>query len=99
MRTATESLVGVTDVSRHTSKFIDRAESGERLVILRNNKPAAIIIDVETANRLHKIEEMEEDLRLLVASLVRMTTDSGRRFELEEVAAEFGIDLDSDEME
>lgn len=99
MRTATESLVGVTEVSRNPSRVIDRAEAGERLVILRNNKPAAIIIDVATADRLNKIEDLEEDLRLFAASLVRMATDSGRRFELEEIASELGIDLDSSEME
>jgi antitoxin (DNA-binding transcriptional repressor) of toxin-antitoxin stability system len=79
--------------------MLQRAENGERIVILRNNKPTAIIIDVNTADRIARIEELEEDMKLLVASMVRLATDSGRRYDLDEIAAEFGIELDSDEME
>lgn len=99
MRTATESLIGVTDFSRSPSSALQRAEKGERIVILRNNKPSAIIIDVKTAERISRLEELEEDMKLLAASMVRIATDSGRRYELDDVAAELGIDIDSSEME
>jgi prevent-host-death family protein len=99
MRTTTESLVGASEFGRSPGKMLQRAENGERIVILRNNKPTAIIIDVNTADRIARIEELEEDMKLLVASMVRLATDSGRRYDLDEIAAEFGIELDSDEME
>jgi len=86
-------------VSQNASRVIARAEAGERLVIMRNTKPTAIIVDMETADRMSKIEEIEEDLKLLTASLVRMATDNGRRYDLDDIAAELGINLDSDEME
>ena len=37
---------------------------------------------------------MEDDLKLMAASLVRLATDDGTRHALSDVAAEFGIDLD-----
>jgi prevent-host-death family protein len=92
MHTTTESLIGATDFGRSPASVLQRAENGERIVILRNNKPTAIIIDVETGERVAKIEELEEDLRLLVASMVRMATDNGNRYELDAVLAELAID-------
>lgn len=99
METTTESLIGATDFARSPAKMLQRAENGERIVILRNNKPTAIIVDVKTAERVSRIEQIEEDMKLLVASMVRIATDDGRRYELDDIAAEFGIDLDSSEME
>jgi len=99
MLTDTRNLVSVSEVSQNASRVIARAEAGERLVIMRNTKPTAIIVDMETADRMSKIEEIEEDLKLLTASLVRMATDNGRRYDLDDIAAELGINLDSDEME
>ena len=92
MRTNTESLIGASDFARSPAKILARAENGERIVILRNNQPTAIIIDVETANRVSHIEEVENDLKLLVLAMVRSATDSGLRHDLDDVAAELGID-------
>jgi hypothetical protein len=39
-----------------------------------------------------KLEELEEDLRLLSIAVARTMTDNGRRYSLEEVEAELGID-------
>lgn len=99
MDTTTESLIGATDFGRSPAKMLQRAENGERIVILRNNKPTAIIIDVATAERVARIELIEEDMKLLAASMVRLATDNGNRYELDDVIAELGIDLDASEME
>ncbi len=40
-------------------------------------------------------EELESDLPLLTVALVRTMADSGRRYSLDDVAAELGVDLDS----
>ncbi|MEP6842808.1 MAG: type II toxin-antitoxin system prevent-host-death family antitoxin [Pseudolysinimonas sp.] len=99
MKTTTESLIGATDFGRSPAKLLQRAENGERIVILRNNKPTAIIIDVRTAERIARIEEIEEDMRLLVASMVRIATDNGTRYELDATLAELGIDIGANESE
>lgn len=94
MRTDTRNLVSVTEFSRYASRFISSAASGTTHVILKDNKPTAAVIDMESAERLAHIDELEDDLKLMTASLVRLVTDDGRRHSLEDVAAEFGIDLD-----
>jgi antitoxin (DNA-binding transcriptional repressor) of toxin-antitoxin stability system len=99
MQTTTDSLIGATDFARSPAKMLQRAENGERIVILRNNKPTAIIIDVQTAERIARIEELEENMKLLVATMARMATDSGKRYELDATLAELGIDLDPSETE
>ena len=48
-------------------------------------------------DRLDRIDELEEDLLLWGIALVRTITDSGARHSLEDVAAEFGVDLDDGE--
>lgn len=91
---ALQNLVSVTEVKNHTTAYIDRAREGETLIVLKNNKPQAAIVDVQRAERLGNLEELEEDLRLMAATLVRMATDSGVRHDLDDVIAELGIDLD-----
>lgn len=94
MRTDTKNLVSVTDFSRNTSRIINSAAEGTLHVILTNNRPTAAVIDMESAERLAHLDELEDDLKLMAASLVRLVTDNGTRHTLDDVAAEFGIDLD-----
>jgi hypothetical protein len=49
--------------------------------------------------RLQRVEELEEDMRLLALAWARMLTDSGERLTTEPVAAEFGIDPSEDDEE
>lgn len=42
-------------------------------------------------------DQEKEDQELLRVAMTRVTADSGQRFSFEDVAAEFGIDLDSQE--
>lgn len=99
MHTSTDHLVGVSELARNTSTVVNRASNGERLVILKNNVPAAIIMDVASAKRAEQLEELEEDFRLLAASLIRITTDTGARHDLDDVISELGIELGPDETE
>ncbi|MDJ1115442.1 type II toxin-antitoxin system Phd/YefM family antitoxin [Microbacterium dauci] len=91
---ALENLVSVTEVKKNTTTYIDRAREGETLVVLKNNKPQAAIVGVERMERLDHLEELEEDLRLFAATLVRMAADSGVRHSLDDVISDLGIELD-----
>lgn len=93
MRTDTQNLLSVSDLSSNVSKVVTSASLGTTHVILKNNKPTAAVIDMESAERLAHIDEIEEDLKLLTVALVRMASDTGVRHSLDDVAAEFGIDL------
>lgn len=93
MQTDTRNLVPVSDVSRNASRVIANAAAGQWQVILKNNKPLAAVVDIESADRLNRIDELEEDMKLLTASLVRMATDNGIRHDLDDVLSELGIDV------
>lgn len=100
MRTDTEDLISISEASsRGISSLVTRVREGRRLVLLRNNKPAAVIADIESMDRLQRVEEIEDDLRLLSIAWVRTLTDRGGRHDLEDVAAEFGVDLDDEDDE
>lgn len=89
----TRNLVSVTELSNNASAFIARAARGESLVVLKNNRPQAAIVSMEMADRVSHIDEIESDIRLLTATLVRLATDNGVRHDLDDVLAELDIQL------
>ncbi|MGH3771405.1 MAG: type II toxin-antitoxin system Phd/YefM family antitoxin [Pseudonocardiaceae bacterium] len=96
MNVNTQDLISVTEASnRGVSRLIQDAAAGRTQVVLRNNKAVAAVVSIDAVERLARLEELEDDLRLLSVALARTVTDSGRRYSLEEVAAELGVDLDS----
>lgn len=94
----TDDLISVSDASkRGVSSLINEAESGRQRIVLRNNKPVAAVVSMESVERLSRLDELEDDLRLLSVALARTVVDDGRRHILEDVAAEFGVDLDGED--
>jgi len=90
----TKQMVSVTDATRNASKlFKSAAEDRKTFVVMNGSTPAALITSLDEMDRLHRIDELEEDLRMLSLAIVRMVTDDGSRHDLDDVAAEFGIDL------
>lgn len=95
MKIDTNDLISVTDASnKGISKLVNEASEGREFVLMRNNKPAAAIIGIDKLEQLQRLEEWEDDIRLLTLAVVRSATDSGRRVSLEDAAIRFGIDLD-----
>lgn len=90
----TKHLVSVTDVSRNASKIIRSAHDDDTTyVVMNGSTPTAVISSIDRVERLTQLEELEEDLRLMAVATIRMLTDTGERHDLDDVAAEFGIDL------
>jgi PHD/YefM family antitoxin component YafN of YafNO toxin-antitoxin module len=97
MKIDTNDMISVTDAGKGgISKLITAASEGRQFVVIRNNQPAAAIVDIKTMERLQKLEELEDDLRLLAIAWVRTLTDSGEHYDLEDVAEEFGVDLNEE---
>ncbi|HVK21918.1 MAG TPA: type II toxin-antitoxin system prevent-host-death family antitoxin [Actinokineospora sp.] len=98
MKMDTNDVISVTEANTQgISKLIKEASEGRRLVVFKNNQPAAAIVDIKTMERLQYLEELEEDLKVLAIAWARTLADSGERYSLEDVAAEFGVDLDDEE--
>jgi antitoxin (DNA-binding transcriptional repressor) of toxin-antitoxin stability system len=93
MLTDTRDLVSITEASRTLPRLIQEAENGRSLVVLRNNTPAAAIVPVPVIEQLQSIEERESDLRLLSLAMARTLTDTGERYDLDEIIGE--LDLNS----
>lgn len=96
MNVDTRDLISITEASsKGVSRLVADAEEGRPQVLLRNSKAVAAVVNIDTIERLQRIDELEDDLRLLSIALVRAAADSGRRFDLDDVLAEAGIDPDS----
>lgn len=52
---------------------------------------------MESVERLSRLDELEDDLRLLSVALARTVVGDGRRHTLDDVAADFGVDLDGED--
>lgn len=97
MNVDTRDLISVTEAnSKGVSKLVTDAENGRPQVLMRNSKAVAVIVDIASMDRLQRLDELEDDLRLLSVALVRAAADDGRRYELDDVLAEAGIDLDTE---
>ena len=96
MLTDTRDLVSITEASRSLSKLTQQVADGRTFVVLRNNEPAMALVPMAQMENLNRLEERESDLRILALAIARTLTDSGHRHDLDDVLAEFGIDLDDE---
>jgi len=94
MLTNTDDLVAASEVGRNFGRYTAEVAGGRTVVIVKNNEPTAALVPMRTMDRLSKLDELEEDLRLWSIALIRSATDSGERYSLDEVAAELGVNLD-----
>lgn len=97
MRVDTNNIISVTEASKNVSHLISEAEDGRTYVVVRHNRPAAVIMGVQEVERLQALDDAAEDLRLLALSLVRTMTDDGHRHDLEDVIKDLGIDVDDED--
>ena len=83
------SLVPITQFNRgQASRIFDRLHSENRLIVLKNNQPAAVILSPKEYERL---SEIEEDYTLLLEAAERLSKDNGSGTSMEAVMDELGI--------
>ena len=93
MKIAVPDIRPVSQVGRNFGAVTAEVEEGRTILVVKNNRPVAAVVPPETIERLDEMDEREEDIALLVLSIIRMTTSQGSLHSLEDVASEFGIDL------
>lgn len=82
-----DNLVSVSELSHGgVSKTLSRVGDDNPIVVMRNNKPAAIVISPDDYRRL---TEAEEDFALYLEAEERMKRDDGTRLGMDDV---FGKD-------
>ncbi|KFI93218.1 antitoxin Phd/YefM, type II toxin-antitoxin system domain protein [Bifidobacterium saguini DSM 23967] len=78
-----DNLVSVSELSHGgASRAIGRVGDGNPVVVMRNNKPAAVIISPDEYRRLTKTEE---DFALYLEAMERTRHDDGARLTAEDV--------------
>ena len=92
-----DDMISVTDAGKSFSALVAEAMGGRTYVVVKHNKPAAVITGMDQLDRLNRIEEIEQDLRLWALAIVRAATDSGERYSLDDVARELGVDLEDED--
>lgn len=88
-----EDILSITEFNKNISRHLSEAADGRTIVVIKNGQPCAAIVGIDAAKRLSHLTEAEEDLRLWTLALVRSVADDGKRFDLDEVIEELGIDL------
>ena len=93
MKIAVPDIRPVSQVGRNFGAVTAEVEEGRSILVVKNNRPVAAVVPPETIERLDEIAEREEDIALLVLSIIRMNTHQGIIHDLDDVAAELGIDI------
>ena len=93
VKIAVPDIRSVSQVGRNFGTVTDEVEQGRSILVVKNNRPVAAVVPPEIIEQLDEIGEREENIALLVLSYVRMATNQGPLHSLDDVAAEFGIDL------
>ena len=85
-----DSLVSISQFNKgYASRIFDKLKEKKQMVVLKNNKPAAILLSPEEYARL---AETEEDYLLLCEAVKRMEHSKNEPvFSMEEVIKELGI--------
>ena len=84
-----KSLVPITQFNRgQASRIFDRLHTESRLIVLKNNQPAAIILSPEEYSRL---SEIEENYMLLMEATERLAKNTFPATPMEDVMKELGI--------
>lgn len=84
----TADLISISDANRlGISGLMREAEAGREQVLLRHNKPVAMVVSME---RIEQLQQLEEDLLDVSLAAARMLTTGSRRHSLDEVLAQFG---------
>ena len=85
----TQDLISVSEANRiGISGLVKAAEKGEQRVVIRNGKPVAAVVSIES---LQRAEELEERLLDVSLALTRLLTADDRRHSLDDVLDRFGF--------
>lgn len=82
--------VSITEASRRGIAAVARdAAGGHDIVLSRHGRPVAALVGMR---HFSELQEMERDFRSLALVASRIATDDGKRHDLNDVIAAFGLD-------
>jgi prevent-host-death family protein len=89
-----EEILGITRAKTELPGRIKRLQSGllERVVIVRQNSPVAVIVSAEEYNRIKNMEVAQDMVDDLMALVEAKGKDDGTRVTLDEIKAKYDIE-------
>lgn len=89
-----EEMVGITAAKTELPSRVRALTSGsvDRVVIVRQNSPVAVIVTAAEYDRMKHMEAMNEELEDMVLALKAEQGDNGVRISLDELKAKHGFD-------
>ncbi len=84
----TDEIVAVTEAGRKLSTLVKEVEHHGQRVLVKNNRPVAVLIGVR---RLRQLQDAEDSLADIALLLARILTDDGERTSLEDVLRAYGV--------
>ena len=88
--TMINKLIPITQFNKgQASRIFERLSKEKELIVLKNNKPSAILLSPEEYKRL---TEIEENYRLMVEANTRLNKPNAKIVSYEDAIAELGIE-------
>jgi PHD/YefM family antitoxin component YafN of YafNO toxin-antitoxin module len=89
-----DEYVGMTEAKTALPGVVKRLETGAagHVFVMRNNKPAAVLLAVEEYQDLRQLQSLREHLEDALMIHEGQRTDSGARHTLDDVLADLGVD-------
>jgi PHD/YefM family antitoxin component YafN of YafNO toxin-antitoxin module len=89
-----DEYVGMTEAKTALAGVDKRLETGaaDHVFVMRNNKPAAVLLAVEEYQDLRQLQSLREHLEDALMIHEAQRTDSGARHNLDDVLADLGVD-------
>lgn len=89
-----EEMVGITAAKAELPRRVKQLMRGdlEKVVIIRQNSPVAVIVAVDEYDRMQRLEDMNEELEELVAVLEAQRADNGVRVSLDDLKKKYGFE-------
>lgn len=86
-----EEMVGITAAKNELPRRVKALTSGavERVVIMRQNSPVAVIVTAAEYDRMRQLQNEIEDLQDRLAVLEADKADNGVRISLDAIEAEY----------
>ena len=89
-RVDTDDMVSVTEMgTRGVSHFVSQAAAGRDIVVLRNNKPAAMLIGLDRYDQMQQALDDAADIALGTARLA--LAEGEDTVSLDDVLTDFGV--------
>ncbi|MCL2088665.1 MAG: type II toxin-antitoxin system Phd/YefM family antitoxin [Oscillospiraceae bacterium] len=85
MQIAMNSIIPITEATKHFKNVCDKTKELGTAFIFKNNRPDIVMMDIDRYQQLISVLDSIEHLEIASIINKRKSTDDGKRFSLDEV--------------